>query len=696
VRTRQLQWREADWQVQALQKTKQGAFARLSYYQGLLRRGNNAGEVGYEALTGVSIASRVGANISEGIAQGIGLTPDFWLGVAGIAGSPLQFQQFPLGNKLAAGFSTAARIMNGLAEIASTSGGLSLTEGGWDRRTEEWQHQVQIISIELEQIERQILAAERHRDAALRDLDVQQQQVQNAVAVQEFLRDKFTSAQLYLHLQRETAALHRRLYDLAIDAARRAQRAFSYERATSPATFLPVDPWDGVERGLMAGERLHVALRRMEAAYLDENCREYELTKHLSLRVDFPLAFLQLQQTGYTEIEVPEWMFDLDYPGHYLRRIKNVTLTIPTVVGPYTGVHCRLTLLSSTTRVDPRLAEPAVGCCGECPTGRRCACGPVGPCRCRGGGRVPNCPCATGACPACRPRYDAAGYALTPDDPRAVRSYVAGEAIATSSGLNDSGLFELGFHDERYLPFEFRGAVARWRIELPPRTNRFDLDTLGDVVVHLNYTAREGGDRLREAAASAARCRLPGAGVRLFDARHDFPDEWYALTATGPSTSYPGHPARAGYPAGRDRPVRTWPLRLSRDSFPYLPGDCDVEVTRLELFVELDDPGCRGSLPVTLVTRHHHEHEHDEECDCPGDEVRCVASAEWPCLFHGVADVVLRVPRRSRVRPVAVLRFPARIEEISALHLVCGYRERSTISPGRMAKSERHDEKPWE
>src|SRR5262249_28751822 len=152
-----------------------------------------------------------------------------------------------------------------------------------------------------------------------------------------------------------------------------------------------------------------------------------------------------------------------------------------------------------------------------------------------------------------------------------------------------------GFRDERYLPFEFRGAVARWRIELPPETNRFDLDTLGDVVLHLNYTAREGGEGLRDAAAAAARCRLPGSGIRLFDARHDFPDEWYTLTSAQTSTSLQDHrPSRDEHPAGPGSQVRVWPLRLGRDSFPYLPGGCDVEVTRLELFIELDDPGCRG------------------------------------------------------------------------------------------------------
>ena len=71
------------------------------------------------------------------------------------------------------------------------------------------------------------------------------------------------------------------------------------------------------------------------------------------------------------------------------------------------------------------------------------------------------------------------------------------------------------FRDERYLPFEFAGAVSRWRIELPPETNFFDFDTLSDVVLHLNYTAREGGDVLRAAAAAetpAAGCPATGCG----------------------------------------------------------------------------------------------------------------------------------------------------------------------------------------
>jgi hypothetical protein len=47
---------------------------------------------------------------------------------------------------------------------------------------------------------------------------------------------------------------------------------------------------------------------------------------------------------------VPEWLFDLDSPGQFMRRIKTVSLSIPCVVGPYTGIHCKLSLLRSSIR----------------------------------------------------------------------------------------------------------------------------------------------------------------------------------------------------------------------------------------------------------------------------------------------------------------------------------------------------------
>ena len=41
-----------------------------------------------------------------------------------------------------------------------------------------------------------------------------------------------------------------------------------------------------------------------------------------------------------------------------MRRIKNVTLSIPCVVGPYTSLNCRLTLLTNKTRISSAPSDP--------------------------------------------------------------------------------------------------------------------------------------------------------------------------------------------------------------------------------------------------------------------------------------------------------------------------------------------------
>jgi hypothetical protein len=57
-----------------------------------------------------------------------------------------------------------------------------------------------------------------------------------------------------------------------------------------------------------------------------------------------PVHIVALKITGTTTVAIPEWLFDLDGPGLYMRRIKMVSLSIPGVVGPYTSLNYTLTL----------------------------------------------------------------------------------------------------------------------------------------------------------------------------------------------------------------------------------------------------------------------------------------------------------------------------------------------------------------
>lgn len=94
-------------------------------------------------------------------------------------------------------------------------------------------------------------------------------------------------------------------------------------------SFIRFGYWDSLKKGLMAGDHLAYDLKRLEIACLDGNIREYELTKHVSVVSLAPQQFLDLEEIGAWEFEIPEWLLDLDTPGHYMRRIKMVSVTTP-------------------------------------------------------------------------------------------------------------------------------------------------------------------------------------------------------------------------------------------------------------------------------------------------------------------------------------------------------------------------------
>lgn len=557
-------YRAADWEVQALDKQMANALTRLQYFQKLVQDGLNTGETAYVFTTGASTASRTGATVVDAIAQGMSAVPDMWVGIAGAAGSPLQFNQMPMGVKLGTGFATAARILNTVADISSTSAGLSQTQGGWDRREVEWQHTVDTTTIEIQQIKRQRLAARRRLDNALRELNNTQRRIEHAAEVQDFARDKSSRYSLYLYLQHENAALYRQCFEAALRTAHEAQQALVYELGDpSLNSFVPreAEVWESLHAGLLAGDKLEMALYAMERAHTARNCREYELQKHVSLRLHFPAAFVMLKATGRCEVDLPEWLFDLDYPGHYMRRIRSVSLTVPCVAGPYTGVHCRLQQLSSAIRFRPRrLLRGECTCCSSSPTPKRY-----------------------------EQSYD---EDCCPNDPNVWRRYAGTEAIATSAGQNDAGLFEVSFSDTRYLPFEFSGAVSRWRIDLPPENNQFDFDSLSDVVMHVSFTAREGGAPFARLSGQLAQRHVPGDGWRFFDVRHEMPEVWNVLRRDDVRDGLHQHHGHGpGTTCGYCR--RTFTLSLTRHKFPFLTGRRrNLTVTSLHLLL---DTGSSGS-----------------------------------------------------------------------------------------------------
>ncbi|MGH8241367.1 MAG: hypothetical protein ACREXP_30725, partial [Steroidobacteraceae bacterium] len=69
---RQNQWRESDWQVQALRKTKEITQTRRNYQAMLIQNGLLSKEIENENLTDTGMALRTASNVVEGIAQIMG------------------------------------------------------------------------------------------------------------------------------------------------------------------------------------------------------------------------------------------------------------------------------------------------------------------------------------------------------------------------------------------------------------------------------------------------------------------------------------------------------------------------------------------------------------------------------------------------------------------------------------------------
>jgi hypothetical protein len=241
------------------------------------------------------------------------------------------------------------------------------------------------------------------------------------------------------------------------------------------------------DRGLLSGEALYLDVKRMEMAYHDNNKRELDLTKHVSLCQLNPVALLTLKATGTCQVTIPEWLYDLDCPGHYIRRIKSVAISIPSVVGPYTSVNCTLSLLKSRLRKSPLLKDDDYAPQGS-------------------------------------------------EDDRFVDYIGAVQSIVTSTGSTDSGLFETNLRDERFLPFEGAGAESTWKLELPDPKDyaAFDYATISDVILHIRYTARQGvnATKVKEALVDMFGPEGQSNFALLFSLRHDFPTEWGAFVSS--------------------------------------------------------------------------------------------------------------------------------------------------------------------
>lgn len=263
-------------------------------------------------------------------------------------------------------------IGSGIALAASatkiTADNISQSEA-WRRRRQEWEIQKNNAESEVKQIDAQLeaLAVRRTATEMQREhLEIQQAQTQ---AQLEFLQRKFSNKALYSWLHGRLASIYYRFYDLTATRCMMAEAAFAWQTGETTRYIKP-GAWQSSNAGLMAGESLLLNLTEMEQAWLKWDRRALEVTRTVSLaevysadKVDLAAKITELlkgsgsgstpAQTGLsmTTDKQLHAAFNLkalniadDYPAGLgkTRRVKQISVTLPALTGPYQDVRAVL------------------------------------------------------------------------------------------------------------------------------------------------------------------------------------------------------------------------------------------------------------------------------------------------------------------------------------------------------------------
>lgn len=367
------------------------------------------------------------------------------------------------------GMAISADSLQMLAGISDRSSSLISVEASYERRQQDWTYQATLAKYEIDSITHQLEGARQRLQMAERNLAIHYDMVSNAKDMMTLMETKFTKKDLYKWMKTELFKSYTKAYGLAYELAKKAEVCYEFERGENPG-IIKYDSWNSERDGLLAGDLLMQKINQLKVKYYDNNKRDYELIKHIPLS-NLPSssvsgtgsALLDLIYNGECEMEIPEWMYDMDYEKHYFRTIKNVSLNIPCIVGPHTNVNCTLSMTGEAIRKESK----------------------------------------------------------TDAEPLQIKATPVADSMATSTAVNDSGVFEVNFNDERYLPFEGYGAVSRWRLSLPLNTNHFDRTSISDVIMNICYTSRL--ETMHESSHGKVKGRK---AVRVFSVKHDLQAMW--------------------------------------------------------------------------------------------------------------------------------------------------------------------------
>ncbi len=456
----------------AVQATRAMSVQRKQYYDGLLKDGMIAAEI--LSIT-LGIASRVCGFVAIGFETGAAiaaLTPQ--------VGSP--FAMTYGGLQLEGSLHRTSGMWRQTAEVMDTAKDLSDAIGQYQRLRSSWQQESDQAALELKQIDQHILNASADLASSKADYAGYQINLQNTRAQQAFLLSKFDNRDYYAWRVSRATALYYQAYQLALQSVDAAQSALQWALGDTTA-YLTSDPWDPAHRGLMAGSSLNLVLDRMDYVFSQKDVLHQEITREVYLSQLNPAQLIRLRAEGVADFSLTEALFDFDFPSHYCRRIKAVSVALLGAEGALpVSAHANITQTANKI-----LREPT----------------------------------AKGL----QYMLDGTG---NPEGAVWV-DWRANQSVSLSRSAADEGSFVEYYMDgEKLQRFEGTGAVSNWNYQLPKNTNQFDFSLIDDVLLTLRYTATDGGKTWRNRVEKALAGETYSTALMVSLASTQ-PDAWTAF-----------------------------------------------------------------------------------------------------------------------------------------------------------------------
>lgn len=366
------------------------------------------------------------------------------------------------------------RLLSGLASAVSTLGELAQTKASYERRAQEWQLQRDLAATDGAIGDQQIQLATSQFTLAQQEHSLAVLQQDHAVAVANFLATRFTNAELFEWMSGVLGRVYAYFLQQATALARLAEAQLAFERQELPAGFVGADYWRDAtgdasapdRRGLTGSARLLQDVTRLDQYAFETDRRKLHLTQTFPLSQLAAFELQQFRETGVLTFATPQELFDREFPGHYLRLIRRVKVSLVALLPPVRGVRATLSASGVSRAVVAR-----------------------GP-------------------------FETVTLRRQP------------ESIAFTSPVNATGLFELEPETGMLLPFEGMGVDAVWRLELPKPANPFDFRMIADVLLTVEYTALDSTE-YRDRVVHELDRRF--SGDRSFSIRNQFPDAWFEL-----------------------------------------------------------------------------------------------------------------------------------------------------------------------